>query len=151
MFINLIPATEKTFNVQYEDYALKHFLKDFEKKYPGDQWESTNKSILYELARLRMPNNDIQRTQQVDELNHGGCYWLFKYDFRIAKTKESYKTSGNRCIAFIDNDKDLLKILLIYNKNHLPKNKDETVYIYDTIRLEYDWIWNEKFGGHLGR
>lgn len=151
MFTNYIPTIEKTLQVQYEDYAKRHFLKSFEKKYPGEQWDATNKSILYELARLRMPNNDIQKTQQVDELNHTGCYWLFKYDFRVAKTKESYKTSGNRCIAFLDNDKGIVKILLIYNKNDLPKDKDETAYIYETIKSEYSWIWNDKFGGHLGR
>ena len=141
MFTNLLPKTEKLFQVQYTEYAKGHFLKEFEKKYPGIQWEATNKSILFELARLRMPNNDIQKTQQVDELKHKADYWIIKYDFKVAKTKESTKTSGNRCIVSIDNNKDLIEILLIYNKDDLPKKKDETVYIFDTIKEQYEETW----------
>lgn len=143
MFTNFLPKTEKLLRVQYAEYAKNHFLKDFEKKYPGIQWEATNKSIQYDLSRLRMPNNDIQQTQQVDELKHKCECWLIKYDFRVAKTTESPKTSGNRCIVFIDNDKDFCQILLIYNKNHLPKNKDETVYIYDVMKQEYGEIYSK--------
>lgn len=40
MFTNFLPTTEKLFQVQYADYAKKHFLKNFEKKYPGVQWEA---------------------------------------------------------------------------------------------------------------
>lgn len=141
MFTNLLPKTEKPFQVQYAEYAKSHYLKDFEKKYPGSQWEATDKSIQFDLARLRMPNNDIQQTQQVDELRHKDAYWLVKYDFRVAKTKESSKTSGNRCVVFIDNDNDSCEILLIYNKNHLPKNKDETFYIFDVMKQEYGELY----------
>ena len=137
MFTNLIPSSDKLLQVKYEAFAEGHFLKDFEKKYPGMQWELTNRSIMLDLGRLRMPNNDTQRSSQVDELKHCGAYWLVKYDFRVAKTKESTKTSGNRCIAFIDNEKDSLSILLIYNKNNLPKNQDETVYIFNILKEQY--------------
>lgn len=141
MFTNFLPKTEKLFQVQYADYAKKHFLKNFEKKYPGVQWEVTDRSIQFELARLRMPNNDTQSSQQVDELKHKDNYWLIKYDFRVAKTKESTKSFGNRCVVSIDNSKDLIEILLIYAKDDLPKNQNETAYIFNTVKSQYGEIW----------
>ena len=137
MFTNIIPSSDKLLQVKYGDYAAGHFLMDFEKKYPGLQWVVTNNSIMADLSRLRMPNNDTQKSSQIDELRHNGDYWLAKFDFRVAKTKESTKTSGSRCIVFIDNSRDSLSILLIYNKNHLPKNKDETAYIFDVLKEQY--------------
>ena len=137
MFINLLPTSDKMFSVSFSKYSENHFLKTFQKKYPGKQWELTLKSILEDLARLRMPNNETQRGQQIDELKHFDECWIAKYDFRVAGTKESTKGSGNRCIVFIDVNKNKLEILLIYNKTDLPKNKDETVYIFDVLEEQY--------------
>lgn len=137
MFSNPISSSDKLFNVQFEDFAQTHFLKNFKKKYPGKQWEVTENSIKADLGRLRMKNNTTQYSTQVDQLKHKDCYWLAKYDFRVAKTKESSKTSGNRCVVFIDDNHDKLSILLIYAKTDLPKNKDETVFIYDVLNSHY--------------
>ncbi len=126
MFTNLLPVSENLYSVLYSKYAKTHFLKKFQKKYSGKQWEFTEESIKQDLARLRMKNNTTQRGNQIDELKHKDCYWLAKYDFKIAKTMTSTKDSGNRCIVFINNDKDLLEILLIYHKDDIPKNKTET-------------------------
>ena len=137
MFTNLLPTSEKLFNVRYLPYAEGHYLKSFIKKYPGIQWDMTNKSIIADLGRLRMPNNTTQQSQQIDELKHKDCYWLAKYDFKIAGTKESTKSSGNRAIVFIDTDKDELDIMMIYHKSDLPKNKDETAYVMNTVKEQY--------------
>ncbi|MCQ2397883.1 MAG: hypothetical protein MJ052_01085 [Sphaerochaetaceae bacterium] len=137
MFSNPIPSSDKLLNVLFEDYAQNHFLKNFKKKYPGVQWMATECSIRADLGRLRMRNNTTQYSAQIDQLKHKGGYWLAKYDFRVAKTKESSKSSGNRCIVFIDDPHDKLSVLLIYSKTDLPKNKDETVYIYDVLDDQY--------------
>lgn len=137
MFTNLLPESEKLYSVKYSDYAGTHFLKKFEKKYPGIQWEYTDKSIRQDLARLRMKNNTTQKSSQIDELKHKDCYWIAKYDFKIAGTKVSTKDSGNRCIVFINNSKDQLEILLIYHKDDIPKNKKETQYIMDVLKEQY--------------
>lgn len=141
MFTHLLPNSENLFRVLFAEYAKKHFLKKFKKKYKGRQWELTEKSIRQDLARLRMKNNSTQKTQQIDELYHCKDCWIAKYDFRIAGTKQSTKSSGNRCIIFIDNNKNLCEILLIYNKTDLPSNKKETQYI--------DWALENEFHEYL--
>ena len=140
MFSNLLPVSSILFNVTYKEYAKSHFLKEFEKKYKGKQWEKTESSIFEDLKRLRVENNTTQQSSQIDQLKHKNQYWLFKYDFRIAGTNQSTKSSGNRIVGFIDNNENKLEILLIYNKTDLPKNKKETQYIEDTIAENYQEI-----------
>ena len=140
MFSNLLPVSSTLFNVSYKEYAKSHFLKEFEKKYKGKQWEKTESSIFEDLKRLRVKNNTTQQSSQIDELKHKNEYWLFKYDFRIAGSNQSTKSSGNRIVGFIDNMQNQLDILLIYSKNDLPKNKKETQYIEDVISQNYHEI-----------
>lgn len=140
MFSNLLPVSSILFNVSYKEYAKSHFLKEFEKKYKGKQWEKTESSIFEDLKRLRVKNNTTQQSSQIDELKHKNEYWLFKYDFRIAGSNQSTKSSGNRIVGFIDNTQNKLDILLIYNKNDLPKNKKETQYIEDVLSQNYHEI-----------
>lgn len=137
MFSNLLPVSSTLFNVSYKEYAKNHFLKDFEKKYKGKQWEKTESSIFEDLKRLRTINNTTQQSSQIDQLKYKDGYWLFKYDFRIAGTNQSTKSSGNRIVGFINNRKNILEILLIYNKNNLPKNKNETQYIEEVLLQNY--------------
>ncbi|MDL2235799.1 hypothetical protein LJC07_06595 [Christensenellaceae bacterium OttesenSCG-928-L17] len=94
-------------------------------------------SIIQDLARIKAKANDIQKTQQVDELWHKNDFWIFKYDFRVAQTKESTKTSGNRCVAFLDNSKNKIVILMLFSKNDLPKNRGEQTFIEQTLREEF--------------
>lgn len=141
MFSNPIPFTTTLFGISYTHYAESHFLKSFRKAYKGRQWEFTEKSIFQELSRLRMPNNTIQQTNQIDQLKHKGEYWLAKYDFKIATTNISAKASGNRCVVFIDNKMNKVEILLIYGKTDLPKNKVETAFIYQIIQEQYPNYW----------
>ena len=141
MFSNLLPFSTCLLNVTYSNYAKSHFLKEFEKKYKGNQWIKTESSFMQDLSRLRVKNNNTQMSMQIDQLKHKDNYWLFKYDFRIAGTKESTKTSGNRIIGFIDNDSNKIEILLIYNKNDLPKNKGETAYIEEIVKDIYPDIF----------
>ena len=140
MFSNLLPVSSTLFNVSYKEYAKSHFLKEFEKKYKGKQWEKTESSIFEDLKRLRVKNNTTQQSSQIDELKHKNEYWLFKYDFRIAGSNQSTKSSGNRIVGFIDNMQNQLDILLIYSKNDLPKNKKETQYIEDVLSQNYHEI-----------
>jgi len=123
MFTHLLFKDNKLLTVKFDEYADRHFLKRFKKDYKGKQWEITEESIFEDLSRIKM--SDLQITQQVDELWHKNHYWIFKYDFRIAKTNESTKSSGNRCIVFLDNANNKILILIIYGKGDLPKNTGE--------------------------
>ena len=140
MFTNLLPSSSILLSVSYRSFAESHYLKSFQKKYKGKQWEKTQNSIFEDLKRLRVTNNKTQRSSQIDELNHLNDYWLFKYDFRVAGTNESSKTSGNRIIGFIDNKFNKLEILIIYGKIDLRKNQSETAFIYETLKSNYPEI-----------
>ena len=50
MFSNLLPVSSVLFNVTYREYAKSHFLKEFEKKYKGKQWEKTESSFFEDLS-----------------------------------------------------------------------------------------------------
>ena len=103
MFTHQLPKDNKLFTVSFSDYAKLHYLKSFEKDYRGGQWEVTVESIVQDMSRIKTSDSDLQKTQQTDELWQKDDFWIFKYDFRVAQTKESTKSSGNRCIAFLDN------------------------------------------------
>ena len=137
MFTHRIFNDNNLFVVEFSDYAKRHYLKRFEKEYIGKQWDITVESIFQDLARIKTSDSDLQKTQQVDELWHKGNYWVFKYDFRVAQTKESTKSSGNRCIAFLDNAVNKITVLIIYGKGDLPKNIGEQAFIEQTLGTEF--------------
>ena len=138
MFTNLLPD-EEDYRVIFSKYAGRHFIKDFAKKYGGRQWLVTQDSIQQDLKRVRA----LQRTQQVDELRQNGKFWLFKYDFAVAQTNISAKSSGNRCLVFLDNSRYLQTVLLVYSKNNLPKNQKETAYILQVAQKEFPDLWSK--------
>lgn len=137
MLLHQLPKNNELFLVTYTNYAKRHFLKDFQKKYKGKQWDYTEKSFIQDLRRLRVENNLTQSSSQIDELKYCDHEYLAKYDFKVALTKESTKSSGNRCVLYINDTKNIIEILMIYNKTHLPKNKDESKYIMDEIVFVY--------------
>ena len=46
MFTHLIDNNDKLIKVSFSEYAKRHFLKNFEKKYRGAQWAVTLDSII---------------------------------------------------------------------------------------------------------
>ena len=137
MFTHQIFNDNSLFAVKFSDYAKRHFLKRFEKDYSGKQWDVTIDSIFQDMARIKTGDSDLQKTQQVDELWQKDNCWIFKYDFRVAQTKESTKSSGNRCVAFLDNASNKIIILIIYGKGDLPKNIGEQAFIEQTLCKEF--------------
>ena len=137
MFTHLLFNDNKLFSVKFAPYAKNHYLKRFEKDYRGKQWEITVESIEQDMSRIKTSDSDLQKKQQVDELWHKDSYWIFKYDFRVAQTKESTKSSGNRCIAFLNNKLEKIDILIIYGKGDLPKNVGEQAFIEQTLDKEF--------------
>jgi hypothetical protein len=133
MFTRQLSNDNNLFSVKFSGYAKSHYLKRFEKDYKGRQWDVTVESIFQDMARIKTSDSDLQKSQQVDELWHKDGYWIFKYDFRVALTKESTKSSGNRCVAFLDNAANRIEILILYGKGDLPKNIVEQVFIEQTL------------------
>lgn len=142
MFIHRLPLDNNILGFEYTLYAKKHFLNNFKKDYPGKQWALTEESIKNDLSRLKIETNTTQFSSQIDELCYRDNKWIAKYDFAIAGSQTSPKSSGNRCVIYIDNDKQQIKVLLMYGKTDLPKNKGETAYIKDTIKIEFSEIYD---------
>ncbi len=144
MFTHLIPTNDDILlRVDFSEYARRHYLKYFAKKYSKRAWQCTEESIIEDLSRICVASSDLQRTQQVDELWHSGECWIFKYDFRVAGTRMSRKASGNRCIVHLDAELGRAEILMIYDKGCLPKNESESNYIEYVVRTEFAEYWRK--------
>ena len=136
MFTNQLPEDIGFFTVIFTDFADRHFRKGFRKKHKKSKvWTLTEMSIVLDLERIA---SDLQRTQQVDQLWHRNNNWIFKYDFTEAKSNKSPKSSGNRCVCYLDGDSRQIQILLIYAKNDLPKNMGEQQYIESILKSEFN-------------
>lgn len=101
------------YSVKIENFAEKYFIKSFQKKHKA-HWDITLRAITAELER-------IDKLLQTDKalIICGDDIKIIKTKFKIAGTKESAKTSGNRCIVAWDKDKQTVNILLVYGKTDL--------------------------------
>ncbi|MFZ2484951.1 MAG: hypothetical protein WAX80_00400 [Minisyncoccia bacterium] len=107
------------YSVQIEDFVERHFIKSFQKKYKK-QWDSTLLSIIAGLQRI----DNLLLTDRAETICDAGSIKIIKTKFRVANTKESAKTSGNRCIVAWHKDKQYVVVLLVYSKTDLsPSNE----------------------------
>jgi hypothetical protein len=127
MFIKDLP-----FQVEFSWYAETHFCKDFLRKYKPRQWIETKKTISDTLKRAFM----VQQTSLIDVLSYSqeDNLGIFKFDFKVAGTNFSPKSSGNRAIFSLSNDTGKIKVLLVYGKDHCDKKYSETQWILAHIK-----------------
>lgn len=123
------------FQVEFSSYAESHFCREFYRKYKGKQWLETQKTIIDTLQRAFL----VQQTSLIDTLKYSqeDDIGIFKYDFKIAGTNESPKSSGNRVIFSLCNKTGNIKILLVYGKNHCSKKCSETQWIFEHIKNNF--------------
>lgn len=130
MFIKDMP-----FQVEFDSYAEAHFCKDFYKRYSPKQWIETKKTIKETLERAFM----MQQTSLIAPLNYSAeaDIGLFKFEFKVAGTNMSPKTSGNRTIFALHNKTAKINIVLVYGKTHCDKKHSETQWIYKHIKKNF--------------
>lgn len=136
MFTDPLPDNED-YRIFFTPYAKRYYIKRFAKDYRGRRWLVTLDSIFQDLKRV----HSMQQAQQVDELKRGNNCKLFKYDFTIAQSNVSPKASGNRCVVFLDSQRHRQDVLMVYGKGDLPKNTNETQFIYKTIEDHFPELW----------
>ncbi len=107
------------YTVQIEDFAERHFIKSFQKKYKI-HWDITLRAIVAELERIDM----LLKTDRAETICDMGNIKIVKTKFKVVKTQESAKTSGNRCIVAWHTDKRYVSILLIYGKTDLSGSSE---------------------------
>ena len=95
------------YSVQINEFAERHFIKSFQKKYKTN-WEVTLKAIVYQLERI-----DKFLLTDKAEIIIDGEIQIIKTKFRIASSKESAKTSGHRCIVALHTKTKQIFVLLI--------------------------------------
>jgi len=62
---------------------------------------------------------------------------IFKYDFKIAGTNFSPKSSCNRVIFSLNNNTGIIQILLVYGKDHCDKMHSENQWIFEHIKANF--------------
>ena len=112
-------------------FAERHFIKSFEKKYKS-HWDATLIAIIAGLERI----DTLLLTDRAETICDIHSIKIIKTKFKIAASKESAKTSGNRCIVAWHSDKRFVLILLIYGKTDVRGSR-ETDWWKSLIRDNY--------------
>ena len=119
------------YRVTFEDFAKRHFIKNFEKKYKS-QWNKTQDDIIFVCEHI----DKMLSTKRADLISVADNFRLVKLDFAIFGLKISPKSSGNRCILFLDDHMRIVRILLAYSKNDIPTH-NETQEWKNIIKIQY--------------
>jgi hypothetical protein len=112
---------ESNYFVKIEEFAERHFIKSFKKKH-NNHWEVTLRAIIFELERI----DNLLLTNKADIIIDAGEVKIVKTEFKIAGSKESAKTSGNRCIVAWHKKDNCVFVLLVYGKTDLSSGNKET-------------------------
>jgi len=122
---------QSNYSVLIEKFAERHYIKNFEKKYKN-YWEVTLLAITAGLERIDI----LVQTDKAEVICEAGEIRIVKTKFRVAGTKESAKTSGNRCIVAWNEKKKEVVVLLVYTKTDLSGH-NETVEWKQLIKNNY--------------
>lgn len=102
------------YSVIIQQYAERHFIKSFEKKYRR-AWDITIEALKREFQSF-----DILLSRSIAEMiTETSNIKICKVEFKIAGSNQSRHGSGNRCIVAVHKDTNIVNVLLIYHKNDL--------------------------------
>lgn len=111
------------YTVTFTDFAERYFIKKFHKKYKH-AWDITREALIREFQSV-----DVLFAKSIAEvIIIGDGVKICKTEFTVAGTKKSRHGSGNRCIIAIHTAKKNIDVLLVYNKNDLPKGNETVVW-----------------------
>ena len=121
------------YGVIFEEYAERHYIKNFEKKYKS-AWNITRRAITEEFKRF----DGLFETSIAETIIDGDDIKICKTEFRVAGTKDSRKSSGNRCITALCREDSIymVRVLLVYHKNDI-KGGNETARWKQIIKENY--------------
>ena len=119
------------YNVVFEEYTKRHFIKNFEKKYKS-KWNKTQDDIIFVCEHIE----NMLLTKRTDLISVAENSRLVKLDFAIFGLKVSPKSSGNRCILFLDDEIKIVKVLLVYSKNDISTNNESQAW-KNIIKSQY--------------
>lgn len=117
--------------VNIEDYARRHYIKSFEKKYHR-AWDITIEALIKEFQ-----NFDVLFLKSIAEtiVDSPGIK-ICKVEFKVAGSNLSRHGSGNRCIVAIHKDVCRVNVLLVYHKKDLGEG-NETAKWKQAVKQNY--------------
>lgn len=120
------------YEVIFENFAERHFIRTFAKKYKGS-WDITINLLADEFKFI-----DVLFSKSIAEYitDKDADIVICKIEFKIAGTQQSRHGSGNRCIVAIHKNTNKVCVLLIYHKNNL-RSGNETAKWKTVIRNNY--------------
>ncbi len=119
------------YEVVFEPFTERHFIKTFSKKYKG-AWTATLYFLTQEFRFFTALSGKSIAETIVDSDDVKIC----KTEFKIAGTAESRHGSGNRCIVAVHKNTNTVHVLLVYHKNDLGGG-NETANWKNVIRENY--------------
>ncbi len=102
------------YEVIFESFTERHFIKSFSRKHKGI-WDFTLGLLREEFEQIDLLFLKQSAETIIDSVEVKIC----KTEFKIAGTKESRHSSGNRCIVAIHKNISKVCVLLVYNKTDL--------------------------------
>lgn len=124
------------YEVLVSEYAENHFIKKFSKKYKTT-WQETFDQIINILSHI----DRFILTAKAEKIHICDFWYIAKCEFKIAWSNDSAKTSWNRIIVFVDEERKTVEILLVYSKNDVLWSH-ETVWWKQEIKNNFDWIYD---------
>jgi hypothetical protein len=123
--------TSIDYEIVIEQFAERHFIKYFEKKYKG-AWDATEEALKQEFRIF-----DVLFEKSIAEtITDRGDVKICKTEFKISGSRESRHSSGNRCIVAVHRDTCTVHVLLVYHKSDLG-NGNETARWKQIIKDNY--------------
>jgi hypothetical protein len=108
------------YQVDFEIFTERHFIKDFSKKHKG-AWERTLNGLMLEFTYVDLLfEKSIAETICVSGDNN---IKICKTEFKIAGTEVSRHASGNRCIIAVHQSISKVYVLLVYHKGDIGDNE----------------------------
>jgi hypothetical protein len=119
------------YSVIFEVFAERHFIKKFSKQF-GVHWEITRKALMFEFERV----DALLYTDKAEIISCIDDVKIVKTKFKIAGTKVSSTSSGNRCIIAVHEPARVVYVLLVYSKTDFSQ-KHETAQWKEKIKQAY--------------
>ena len=119
------------YEVIFEPFTQRHFIKYFAKKYKG-AWDNTLKGLAVEFSFFDL----LFLKNTAETIVDSKAIKICKTEFKIAGTNQSRHGSGNRCIVAVHKDTCSVNVLLVYHKTDLG-NANETAKWKQIIKENY--------------
>ena len=97
-------AQYREYEVIFEDFTERHYIKKFKKKYKS-RWDETLGYIALMCSRI----DQTILSSLASVISKNGQMRLVKMRFGIYGLKISPKVAGNRCILVVDDEKRLVR------------------------------------------